>query len=149
IQVGPQYAATAQAIPPSIHYAALGHVHRPQEIAGAAVRARYAGSLLQLDFSERTHRKEVVLVEASARTPPSVSSVQLASGRRLLRGAGLGGSDRRGRRARGGGAACGPLSSAWRASAPTGCPPPSTSRTGVCSASSGPPARASPRCSTP
>src|SRR5437660_7606137 len=85
IQVGPQYAATAHAIPPSIHYAALGHVHRPQEIARAAVRARYAGSLLQLDFSERTHRKEVVLVEASAHKPPKVWSQQLASGKRLLR----------------------------------------------------------------
>src|SRR5258708_13292602 len=72
-------------MPRNIHYAALGHVHRPQEIAGAAVRARYAGSLLQLDFSERTHRKEVVLVEASAHTPPKVWSLQLASGRRLLR----------------------------------------------------------------
>ncbi|MEA2589358.1 MAG: repair protein SbcD/Mre11, partial [Actinomycetota bacterium] len=85
IQVGPQYAATVHAIPPNIHYAALGHVHRPQEIAGAAVRARYAGSLLQLDFSERTHRKEVVLVEASAHKPPRVWSQQLDSGRRLLR----------------------------------------------------------------
>jgi len=45
IQVGPQYAATAQAIPPTVHYAALGHVHRPQEIQGAAVRARYSGSI--------------------------------------------------------------------------------------------------------
>lgn len=85
IQVGPQYAATVHAIPPGIHYAALGHVHRPQEIAGAAVRARYSGSVLQLDFSERTHRKEVVLVEASADRPAKVWSQQLASGRRLLR----------------------------------------------------------------
>ncbi|HEY4938493.1 MAG TPA: exonuclease SbcCD subunit D [Actinomycetota bacterium] len=85
IQVGPQYAASAHAIPASIHYAALGHVHRPQEVPGAAVRARYAGSLLQLDFSERTHRKEVVLVEASAHTPPKVWSQQLAAGRQLLR----------------------------------------------------------------
>lgn len=85
IQVGPQYAATVQAIPPGIHYAALGHVHRPQEIAGAAVRARYSGSVLQLDFSERTHRKEVVIVEASAGRPARVWTQQLASGRRLLR----------------------------------------------------------------
>jgi len=85
IQVGPQYAATAQAIPPTVHYAALGHVHRPQLIAKAAVPARYAGSVLQLDFSERTHRKEVVLLEAKAHTPPRVWSQQLASGRRLLR----------------------------------------------------------------
>lgn len=85
IQVGPQYAATAQAIPPTIHYAALGHVHRPQLITQAAVPARYAGSVLQLDFSERTHRKEVVLIEASAHKPPKVWSQQLASGKRLLR----------------------------------------------------------------
>lgn len=85
IQVGPQYAATVHAIPPTIHYAALGHVHRPQEIAGAAVRARYAGSVLQLDFSERTHHKEVVLIEAAAHGPAKVWSQQLASGRRLLR----------------------------------------------------------------
>ena len=85
IQVGPQYAATAQAIPPTVHYAALGHVHRPQEIPGAATRARYAGSVLALDFSERSHRKEVVVVEATATTPARVVPFQLASGRRLLR----------------------------------------------------------------
>src|SRR5437870_6285204 len=54
IQVGPQYAATAQAIPPTVHYAALGHVHRPQEIQGAAVRARYSGSILPLRSEEHT-----------------------------------------------------------------------------------------------
>lgn len=85
IQVGPQYATSAQAIPPTVHYAALGHVHRPQPIPGAAVPARYAGSVLPLDFSERTHRKEVVLLEASAHRPARVWSQQLASGRRLLR----------------------------------------------------------------
>ena len=85
IQVGPQYAASAHAIPSSVHYAALGHVHRPQDIPGAAVRARYAGSILPLDFSERTHRKEVVLIEASAHKPAKVWSQQLASGKRLLR----------------------------------------------------------------
>jgi exonuclease SbcD len=85
IQVGPQYATTAQAIPASIHYCALGHVHRPQLVAGAAVTTRYAGSLLQLDFSERTHRKEVVLVEASAHRPAKVRSQMLGAGRQLLR----------------------------------------------------------------
>jgi exonuclease SbcD len=64
---------------------ALGHVHRPQEIPGAAVPARYAGSLLQLDFSERTHRKEVVVVEALAGRRAKVASIQLRSGRQLLR----------------------------------------------------------------
>lgn len=85
IQVGPQYAATQQAIPPTVHYAALGHIHKPQEINGAAVRARYSGSVLQLDFSERTHAKQVVVVDASAGRPPRVECIPLIAGRRLLR----------------------------------------------------------------
>jgi exonuclease SbcD len=85
IHVGRHYAATAQAIPAGAHYVALGHIHRPQEIPGAAVPARYSGSLLQLDFSERTHRKEVVVVEASAGRRAKVASVQLSAGRQLIR----------------------------------------------------------------
>lgn len=85
IHVGEHYAATSQAIPPGAHYVALGHVHRPQEIPGAAVPARYSGSLLQLDFSERTHRKEVVVIEATAGRRAKVTSIQLRSGRQLLR----------------------------------------------------------------
>jgi exonuclease SbcD len=85
IHVGEHYAATVQAIPPGAHYVALGHVHRPQEIPGAAVPARYAGSLLQLDFSERTHRKEVVVVEALPGRRAKVASIQLRSGRQLVR----------------------------------------------------------------
>lgn len=85
VQVGPQYAASAHAIPANVQYVALGHVHRPQEVPGASVRARYSGSILPLDFSERTHRKEVVFIEASATTPARVWSQQLASGMKLLR----------------------------------------------------------------
>jgi len=85
IHLGQQYAATAQAIPPGASYVALGHIHRPQEIQGAAVRARYSGSILQLDFSERTHNKEVVIVEALPGRPAQVKSIQLSAGRRLLR----------------------------------------------------------------
>jgi DNA repair protein SbcD/Mre11 len=85
IHVGQHYAATAQAIPPGAHYVALGHIHRPQEVPGAAVPARYSGSLLQLDFSERTHRKEVVVVEASPGRRAKVASMQLRSGRSLVR----------------------------------------------------------------
>lgn len=90
IHIGPQYAATPQAIPPGVQYAALGHVHRPQKIAGVAagVPARYSGSLLQLDFSERTHSKEVAIVDAAAGRPARVQSLPLVSGRRLVRAEG-------------------------------------------------------------
>lgn len=85
IHVGRQYAATAQAIPPGAHYVALGHIHRPQDIPASPVPARYAGSLLQLDFSERTHRKEIVLVEAAAGRRAKVVPIPLHSGRPLVR----------------------------------------------------------------
>jgi exonuclease SbcD len=85
IHIGPQYAATHQAIPPGIHYAALGHIHKPQAIPGAAAPARYSGSLLQLDFSERTHTKEVVVVDAMPGRPAKVTPITLTSGRRLIR----------------------------------------------------------------
>ena len=85
IHMGEQYAATAQAIPPGPAYVALGHIHRPQLVPGAAVTARYSGSLLQLDFSERTHNKEVVVIDAKAGVPAKVKSLQLRSGRKLIR----------------------------------------------------------------
>jgi exonuclease SbcD len=67
---------------PRAHYIALGHLHKPQEIA-AASRCVYAGSPLQLDFGERGQLKRVVIVEAHPETPVTIQSVPLASGRRL------------------------------------------------------------------
>jgi exonuclease SbcD len=85
IHLGREYSATPQAIPPGVHYAALGHIHKPQLVKGAAAPARYAGSLLQLDFSERSHKKEVVIVDAEPGRPAKISPIQLRSGRQLLR----------------------------------------------------------------
>lgn len=85
ITIGKQYAATTQSLPPQAAYGALGHIHRPQAIFGAASLARYSGSLLQLDFSERAHNKEVVIVDAKPGRPAKAKSIQLSSGRKLLR----------------------------------------------------------------
>lgn len=85
ITIGKQYAATNQSLPPEAAYAALGHIHRPQPIPAAAAAARYSGSLLQLDFSERTHNKEVVVVDARSGTAAKARSIQLSSGRKLIR----------------------------------------------------------------
>lgn len=85
IHLGREYAATPQAIPPEVHYAALGHIHKPQPVKGAAAPTRYSGSLLQLDFSERSHAKEVVIIEAEAGRPAKITPMRLESGRRLLR----------------------------------------------------------------
>lgn len=85
IHLGEQYAATAQSIPPGAGYVALGHIHRPQEVVGAAVATRYCGSPLQLDFSERTHEKQTVIVDIKAGSPAKVKTLPLSAGRKLIR----------------------------------------------------------------
>jgi exonuclease SbcD len=88
LHMGEAYAATAAAIPPSLGYVAMGHIHAPQPVPGANVPAEYAGSLLPLDFGEAGETKRVVLVDAEAGRPASVTSVPLASGRPLVRASG-------------------------------------------------------------
>ena len=76
------YYVEATAFPAQTHYTALGHLHRPQKMAGACP-IHYCGSPLQLDFSDRDDHKSVLLVEASAGGPARVSEQPLVSGRRL------------------------------------------------------------------
>lgn len=75
------YAVSPQVFPPSVHYVALGHLHRPQPVGAPFIR--YAGSPLQLDFGEAGETKSVTVVEASAATPARVREVPLTAGRRL------------------------------------------------------------------
>jgi len=82
LHLGAVYAVKPQALPGNANYIALGHVHRPQAIA-APSPARYAGSLLQLDFGERGQEKSVVLIEAHPGRPAHVETVPLSAGRRL------------------------------------------------------------------
>ena len=77
-----EYALSAQAFPPTAGYVALGHVHRPQKIPGAAP-IWYCGSPLQLDFGEEDQAKQVNLVDIEPGKPPTVTPVRLASGRAL------------------------------------------------------------------
>jgi exonuclease SbcD len=72
------YAVSAQVFPPTAHYVALGHLHRPQSVTEG--RIRYAGSPLQLDFGEAGEAKSVVVVEATPATPASVRTIALRSG---------------------------------------------------------------------
>jgi DNA repair protein SbcD/Mre11 len=84
LTIGDLYAVAPHAIPATAQYVALGHVHRPQRIPGVAVPARYAGSLLQLDFGEVGQEKGVVLVDVVPGKPAKVEEVPLQAGRRLL-----------------------------------------------------------------
>ncbi len=77
-----EYAITAQAFPASASYVALGHLHRPQKIQGAAP-IHYCGSPLQLDFGEQRQPKQVNIVEVEAGVPAAVDGVRLSGGRGL------------------------------------------------------------------
>lgn len=76
------YALSAQAFPATAGYVALGHVHRPQKIPGAAP-IWYCGSPLQLDFGEEDQAKQVNLVDIEPGKPPTVAAVPLTGGRAL------------------------------------------------------------------
>jgi exonuclease SbcD len=82
--IGDVYAVPPSRLPADAAYVALGHVHRPQVVAGSPAPTRYAGSLVQLDFGEVDQRKSVAIVEASPGKPAKVREVHLAAGRRLL-----------------------------------------------------------------
>ena len=64
-------------------YAALGHLHRPQEAGFPHVR--YAGSLLKYSASEATHVKAMTLVELPGRGPAHLESLPLTPRRDLRR----------------------------------------------------------------
>ncbi len=83
--MGDAYAATPQAIPAGPQYVAMGHIHAPQKVPGAPVPAEYAGSLLALDFGEAGEQKRVVVVDAEPGRLAVAESVQLRSGRPLVR----------------------------------------------------------------
>ncbi len=77
-----EYGIAAADFPATASYVALGHLHRPQRIAGATTMA-YAGSPLQLDFGEAAQPKSVNIVEVAPGVPAKVEMVPLTSGREL------------------------------------------------------------------
>jgi exonuclease SbcD len=81
------YSVPATAFPASLHYAALGHLHRAQRLAGPCP-IWYCGSPLQLDFGEVELERSVNLIEAAPARPAVVERVPLTAGRplRTLRG---------------------------------------------------------------
>lgn len=78
-----EYAVPAAAFPVEAAYAALGHLHRPQALAGPCP-IHYCGSPLQLDFGEETAAKQVNLVEAEPGIRAKVTALPLRAGRPLV-----------------------------------------------------------------
>ena len=81
------YELPATVFPSSAHYAALGHLHRYQEIDGPCPIA-YSGSPLALDFGEEANESVALIVHATPGSRAHVRPVPVAGGRalRTLRG---------------------------------------------------------------
>jgi exonuclease SbcD len=72
-------------LPAHVQYVALGHLHKPQIVERAKSQARYAGSILQMDFGERDQKKSVCLIDARPGKPATVNEIALSKGKWLLR----------------------------------------------------------------
>ena len=64
------------------NYAALGHLHRPQNIISNKIR--YSGSLLKYSAKESTHKKGITLVEIDKNGSVSTKNIELKPKRDLI-----------------------------------------------------------------
>ncbi len=79
------YAVPGDLIPPWITYAALGHIHVPQPVAGMdSDRARYPGSLIQLDFGDAGYPRGALMVTIDDLLVQSVEPIHLTNARPLI-----------------------------------------------------------------
>lgn len=76
------YELPAGLFPSTAHYAALGHLHRHQEIDGPCPIA-YSGSPIALDFGEEANTPVALIVTATPDTRAHVRPVPLLGGRSL------------------------------------------------------------------
>lgn len=83
--IGGAQAIYTSSIPKSIQYAALGHLHRKQGIAGANCPVIYSGSPLSYSFSEAGQQKQVIIVDLEPGQEAIITPVFLTSGKILLR----------------------------------------------------------------
>jgi len=72
-------------LPDMVQYTGLGHLHRPQAVAGSPSACRYSGSPLAYSFSESGQSKSVLIVDVLPGGVPAVTEIPLCSGRPLVR----------------------------------------------------------------
>lgn len=86
IQMGGAYTVYADAVPAEAQYVALGHLHRPQQIHGAAALTRYSGSPLSFSFNEVGYQKGVTVLDVCpGDAQPCVREIPITAGRPLVR----------------------------------------------------------------
>jgi len=87
VQTTFEYEVPSGIFPSSAHYAALGHLHRQQEIP-APCPAFYSGSPLAIDFGEEANQPGALIVTAAPGMRADARRVDISGGRQLrtLRG---------------------------------------------------------------
>lgn len=84
IVIGNAEALPASLFPEAIAYVALGHLHKPQQVAGQA-RIRYSGSPLPLSFAEVNYPHQVLLVELEGDRLKEVESLPVPRAVEMIR----------------------------------------------------------------
>lgn len=85
VQVGGATVVYSDMVPTAVQYAALGHLHRYQELGGGPCPVVYSSSPLAYSFAEEDQQKFVVVVELEAGQPALVRRIPLQVGKRLHR----------------------------------------------------------------
>ncbi|NJD03878.1 MAG: exonuclease SbcCD subunit D [Ruminiclostridium sp.] len=83
LQVGGPLTVDPGVLSANAHFIALGHLHRPQEIKGAACPVFYSGSPLAYSFSEAGYSKAVFVVDAIPGQKAEIKPVYLDCGKPL------------------------------------------------------------------
>ncbi len=79
IQLGGTYLINSSIFPQKAQYIALGHVHRPQVVAGSGGKARYCGSPIHYNKSEINFTKSVEFIEVEAGKDAVINRIPLST----------------------------------------------------------------------
>jgi exonuclease SbcD len=83
LQVGGALTVDPAVLPVNAHFAALGHLHRPQPVENASCPAFYSGSPLAYSFSEADYCKALYIVDAVPGSKAVVNELYLDCGKPL------------------------------------------------------------------
>lgn len=76
IQLGGSYIINGSYLPKEAQYIALGHVHKPQVVAGTNKRARYSGSPLHYNKKEINMNKKCFIIDVKPKEECKISEVE-------------------------------------------------------------------------
>lgn len=85
LHVGGAQPVFTEDIPAQIQYTALGHLHRHQQMGGAAGPAWYSSSPLAYSFAEVDQQKYINIIDLEPGKEAVVQGIPLKAGKRLLR----------------------------------------------------------------